>query len=266
MVIQKIAVVTGGSSGIGASTVLKLKQDGFFVFIVDRNTPAQPIDTYVQCDLSDSTSIKSALSELPASIDVLVNAAGVSGLVPISTVMAVNFYGLRQLTEGLSARIVTAGTVINIASTSSWFWRDNLNDVQKIIAARSADEISTVVSALITDGYAAYARSKEAVLVWSAMAAQEYLGRFRVNSVSPGPVQTPLLDDFYEAMGHAELDPLTARAGGRNGHPEEIADVVSFLASDKSRWINGTDIPVDNSAEISEFLAAKGIIEGLKIL
>jgi NAD(P)-dependent dehydrogenase (short-subunit alcohol dehydrogenase family) len=76
-------------------------------------------------------------------------------------------------------------------------------------------------------------------------------------------VQTPLLDEFYEAMGHEELDPLTARAGGRNGLPDEIADVVMFLAGGGSRWINGTDVPADNSAEMSEFLAAQGFIERL---
>lgn len=263
MTPQKVAVVTGGSSGIGASTVEKLKQDDYAVVVVDRNTPADSSETFVQCDLSNNLSIKTAIESLPQSIDVLVNAAGVSGLVPIPTVLAVNFYGLRELTEGLASRISTKGSVINIASTSSWYWRDHLEDVHKIISARSGAEISEVITALITDGYTAYARSKEAVLVWSAIAAQEYLGKFRVNSVSPGPVQTPLLDDFYEAMGHAELDPLTARAGGRNGFPSEIADVVSFLASERSRWINATDIPVDNSAEISEFLAAKGIIPGV---
>jgi NAD(P)-dependent dehydrogenase (short-subunit alcohol dehydrogenase family) len=153
--------------------------------------------------------------------------------------------------------------VVNVASTSSWYWRDHLEEISAVIAARSNEEIDKVCNEYIHDGYTAYARSKEAVLVWSAVAAQQYLGKFRVNSVSPGPIETPLLADFYEAMGHEELDPLTTRAGGRNGRPEEIANVVIFLASAEAFWVNGTDIPVDHSAEMAEFLAMKNIIAPL---
>jgi NAD(P)-dependent dehydrogenase (short-subunit alcohol dehydrogenase family) len=262
---KRVVVVTGGASGIGRSIVEKFLANESEVWVLDRNQPANFYVKYISVDLSDTHSIELAVEQLPEHVDVLVNAAGVSGLLPIPTVMAVNFYGLRTLTEALASRINAGGAVVNIASTSSWYWRDHLMDVHKLIAALSSGEIEQTISELISDGYTAYARSKEAVLVWSAMAAQQYLGRFRVNSVSPGPVQTPLLDDFYEAMGHEELDPLTARAGGRNGLPAEIADVVLFLASEQSRWINGTDIPVDNSAEMSEFLAAQGLIAGVKL-
>lgn len=259
----KVAVVTGGSSGIGKSIAHGLVSQGYEVWVLDRNSPETDELIHVHCDLSLETSIQYAASQLPKEIDVLVNAAGVSGLVPIPLVMAVNFYGLRALTETLAERMRTGGSVVNIASTSSWFWRDHLDKVRELIAAKTDSEIESAIAKNVTDGYSAYARSKECVLVWSAIAAQQYLGKFRVNSVSPGPVQTPLLEEFYEAMGHEELDPLTARAGGRNGFPDEIADVVLFLASAKSRWVNGTDIPVDNSAEISEFLASKGLIRKL---
>jgi NAD(P)-dependent dehydrogenase (short-subunit alcohol dehydrogenase family) len=259
----KVAVVTGAASGIGSAVAKRFVAEGFEVWAMDLKEPADSSLSFVSADLSDRESLNEAVTKLPKHIDVLVNAAGVSGLLPIPTVMNVNFYGLRALTGILSQRITPGGAVVNIASTSGWFWRDHIDELQDIIGAHSESEISEAIKSHVADGYTAYARSKEAVVVWSAMAAQEFLGRFRVNSVSPGPVQTPLLDDFYEAMGHEELDPLTARAGGRNGLPEEIADVIFFLASDSSRWINGTDVPVDNSAEVSEFLAAKGFIERL---
>jgi NAD(P)-dependent dehydrogenase (short-subunit alcohol dehydrogenase family) len=259
----KVAVVTGAASGIGSAVAKRFITEGFEVWAMDLKEPADSSLSFVAADLSDVESLKAAVAKLPKQIDVLVNAAGVSGLLPIPTVMKVNFYGLRALTGMLSQRIAPGGAVVNIASTSGWFWRDHVDELQDIIGAHSELEITEAINSHVADGYTAYARSKEAVVVWSAMAAQEFLGRFRVNSVSPGPVQTPLLDDFYEAMGHEELDPLTARAGGRNGLPDEIADVIFFLASNQSRWINGTDVPVDNSAEVSEFLAAKGFIERL---
>lgn len=258
-----VAVVTGAASGIGSAVATRFRDAGFEVWAMDLNQPSDPSLRFVKADLSDVTSLTAAVGQLPQQIDVLVNAAGVSGLLPIPTVMSVNFYGLRALTRLLSPRISAGGAVVNIASTSGWFWREHIDELLTLIGAESETEIDAAIQSHVSDGYTAYSRSKEAVVVWSAMAAQEFLGRFRVNSVSPGPVQTPLLDDFYEAMGHEELDPLTARAGGRNGLPDEIADVVFFLSSRESRWINGTDIPVDNSAEVSEFLAAKGFIERL---
>lgn len=260
--MARTVVVTGGSSGIGSKIVQAFEALGDKVTIVDRNEP-ETTNQFVQCDLSDITSIDAAVGKLPERIDVFVNAAGVSGLAPIPVVMKVNFYALRYLTESIASRITAGGSVVNVASTSSWYWRDHLDEIAAVLAARSDEEIDKVCSDFIHDGYTAYARSKEAVLVWSAVAAQQYLGQFRVNSVSPGPIETPLLADFYEAMGHEELDPLTARAGGRNGRPEEIANVVVFLASAQSFWVNGTDVPVDHSAEMAEFLALNNIIPAL---
>ena len=259
----RTVVVTGGSSGIGAEVVARFEASGDHVVVLDRN-PRPDGRPVVVCDLADPASVDRAAADLPATVDVLVNAAGVSGLAGVTTVMAVNFYGLRQLTENLAPRLADGGCVVNVASTSGWFWRDHLDDVRQIIAARSSAEIADVTARLVPDGYTAYARSKEAVIVWSAAASQEHLGRVRVNSVSPGPIETPLLSDFYEAMGHAELDPLTARSGGRNGTPAEIAAVVLFLASPEAHWVNGTDIPVDHGAEMAEFLAGRGLIRPLE--
>jgi len=260
---SRTVVVTGGSSGIGAAAVAAFEAAGDEVVVVDRQEPSGAA-SFVLCDLSDPRSIDAAAAQLPDRIDVLVNCAGVSGLAPIPTVMAVNFYGLRRLTEALVARIPDGGCVVSVASTSGWFWRDHLDEVGAIISARTDEETAVVIDRFVPDGYTAYARSKEAVVVWSTVAAQEHLGRVRFNSVSPGPIETPLLADFYEAMGNAELDPLTTRSGGRNGRPEEIAAVVRFLASADAHWINGTDVPVDHGAEMAEFLAARGVIPTLE--
>lgn len=260
---QRTVVVTGGSSGIGSAIVSKFRANGDQVIVIDRQEPSDG-SSYVYCDLADAQAIDAAVGQLPDSFDVLINSAGVSGLVPIRTVMAVNFFGLRRLTEALVNRIGDGGCVVSVASTSGWFWRDHLDVTKSIINARTDAEITDVIEHLIPDGYTAYARSKEAVLVWSSIAAQEHLGRVRFNSVSPGPIETPLLADFYEAMGHEELDPLTARAGGRNGRPEEIAHVVYFLSTPGAHWVNGTDIAVDHGAEMAEFLASRGVLPSLE--
>lgn len=252
-------VVTGASSGIGAAIVDLFDRDGDVVWMIDRNQRAdgRPV---VACDLADPSSRRTAVAQLPDAVDVLVNAAGVSGSGGAAVTLAVNFYGLRDLTEQLLPRMRSGGVVINVASTAGWYWRDHLDDVRAVIDAVTPTEIDAVIEDRMPDGYTAYARSKEAVIVWTAMAAQDHLGTVRFNSVSPGITETPLLAEFYESMGREELDPLTARAGGRNGTPHEVANVVHFLASPAASWVNGIDIPVDHGAETAEFLAAHGVI------
>jgi NAD(P)-dependent dehydrogenase (short-subunit alcohol dehydrogenase family) len=260
----RTAVVTGGASGIGAAVADRFEQRGDTVVVLDRNAApdGRPV---VVCDLADPDSVVSAVSELPPVIDVLVNAAGVSGTGGPHLTLAVNFSGLRSLTTALLPRIVDGGAVVNVASTAGWFWRDHLDEVRSILGASSPDEMRSVIDRYAWDGYAAYAHSKEAVIVWTAVAAQENLGRIRCNSVSPGITETPLLAEFYASMGHAELDPLTARAGGRNGTPDEVAAVIDFLASEESSWVNGTDVPVDHGSEAAEFLASQGLIPPIEI-
>lgn len=252
-------VVTGGASGIGAAISELFERDGDHVFVVDRNerTDGQPV---VRCDLADATSRRAAVAALPDTVDILVNAAGVSGTGGADLTLAVNFYGLRDLTEQLLPRIPSGGVVVNVASTAGWYWRDHLDDIGAVIEARTSTEIQTLIADRIADGYTAYARSKEAVIVWTAMAAQQHLGVVRFASVSPGITETPLLAEFYESMGREELDPLIARAGGRNGTPREVANVVHFLASPEASWVNGIDVPVDHGAEVAELLASHGLV------
>lgn len=255
-------VVTGGSSGIGLKICERLAANDDHVHVLDRN-PAPGTVQYTPCDLTNPASVQAAVAALPGTVDVLINAAGVSGLAGASTTMTVNFFAVRDLTTAVAPRMPRGSSVVNIASTSGWYWREHLADIREVLAARTEDEKSAVISSRIPDGYTAYARSKEAVIVWSAVASQQYLGHIRVNSISPGPIETPLLKDFYEAMGHDELDPLTARSGGRNGRPEEVAAVAVWLASPDAYWVNGTDIPVDHGAEMAEFLAAQDLIAPL---
>jgi NAD(P)-dependent dehydrogenase (short-subunit alcohol dehydrogenase family) len=251
-------VVTGGSSGIGAAAVELFERAGHEVYVLDRNS--HPGTATIRCDLSLRASIDAAVGQLPDSVDVVVNAAGVSGLAEPATVLGVNLYGLRHLTESLVGRMPDGSTVVNVASTAGWYWRDHLAEVGELLRARSEDEITDVIARLVPDGQQAYSLSKAAVVVLTASIAQQHIGRIRCNSVSPGVTQTPLLDEFYASMGHAELDPLTARSGGRGATPHEIADVIVYLTSPNSYWLNGVDLVVDHGAEMAEYLALHGVI------
>ena len=77
----------------------------------------------------------------------------------------------------------------------------------------------------------------------------------RVNTVSPGAVQTPILRTFYDTMGADLLTQLRVQAGGRDARPEEIVGPIAFLLSRDAGWVNGTDLIVDGGAEVSMTLA-----------
>jgi NAD(P)-dependent dehydrogenase (short-subunit alcohol dehydrogenase family) len=254
-------VVTGGASGIGAATVELFEAAGDVVHVLDRRAPADG-RAVIECDLSQPPSIDAAVGRLPDHIDVLVNAAGVSGLrESAALVLGVNLYGPRHLTERLIPTLADGASVVNVASTAGWMWRDQIAEVSDLLAARTSSEVDEVVERLSLDGPAAYTLSKSAVIVLTAVLSQEHIGRVRFNCVSPGVTHTPLLAEFYQSMGNDVLVGLTARSLGRGAAPAEVADVIGFLASPGAGWVNGTDIVVDYGAEMAEYLAAHGLLD-----
>ncbi|WP_406435344.1 coniferyl-alcohol dehydrogenase [Streptomyces sp. NBC_00631] len=250
MTRSRTVVVTGGASGIGEAVVRRFTARGDEVIVLDRRKPGSPVH-FVETDLNDCSSIDTAVDALDRPADVLCNVAGVSGASPVPLILGVNFFGLRHLTDRLVPRMNEGGAVVSVASTAGWYWRDHLAEVTRLIEAPDFRSGVDTGAALLRDGKDAYARSKEALIVWTSLAAQRYRGHVRLNTVSPGAVETPLLPSFYASMGHAELDPLTELAGGRNGRPEEIAAVVEFLASAQATWVNGTDVVADSGAEMA---------------
>lgn len=245
--MSRTIVVTGGSSGIGFETVKVFQEHGDRVVVLDRTEHPDGVPT-VRVDLADPASIESAAEQLPTAIDVLCNVAGIAGTAPSATVMSVNFIAPRLLVERLADRITPGGAVVSVASTAGWRWRDRFDDVVKLLQTDNAADAVSAIGLEPADGYEAYNRSKAALIVWTVLAARRFAGRFRLNTVSPGLVNTPLLEEFYQSMGADELDPLVA-VSGRAARPAEIAAVIDYLASPAAHWINGSDIVADFGAE-----------------
>lgn len=107
-----------------------------------------------------------------------------------------------------------------------------------------------VFNELGLDAIAAYDFTKEAVVLYSMLvSSQERHRGVRVNAVSPGAVQTPILKDFYATMGSELLDQLRRQAGGRDAKPEEIANAIALLLDARFFWMNGVDVVLDGGAE-----------------
>jgi NAD(P)-dependent dehydrogenase (short-subunit alcohol dehydrogenase family) len=234
------AVVTGGASGIGAATVRRLTAEGARVAVLDRDRPgAEAVATEVgglavEVDVRDADAVVAAFTsaaEQLGGLTVVVNDAGVGSLKRLHTyepsevdrLFAVNLTGtlngLRAAVPLLQA--AGGGAVVNVASASGM---------------------------RPTRGEAPYAAAKAGVIALTMSAALEYgPDGIRVNCVSPGFIRTAMTEFAFSNPDW--IAPLEARTPlGRAGTPDEVADVIVFLASDASRYVTGHNLVVDGGS------------------
>ncbi|GER22773.1 3-alpha-hydroxysteroid dehydrogenase [Zafaria cholistanensis] len=241
--------ITGVASGIGAATAALLSGAGATLIGIDRTVPAAFSGTFVQADLSTPGGARAAAAKVaaaaPQGLGGLANIAGVPGTAPWRTVLGVNVFGLRELTRALAPTLAEGAAVVNLASSVAFQWRglaeacarfSLAEDMEAALDSVSGDEHATGES---------YLFSKQCVRFLTERLSAELLPRrIRVNSVSPGPVQTPILEDFKNDHGRDKVEGA-AQLLGRFGEPEDIARVVAFLLSDAAAWVNGSDLRVD---------------------
>jgi NAD(P)-dependent dehydrogenase (short-subunit alcohol dehydrogenase family) len=235
----KVALVTGGSRGIGAATALRLAGDGADVAltyqhneqlaagIVDRIKGLGCRAVAIRADNADAAAVIAAV-ELTIGefgrLDILVNNAGIGVLAPIEQiqledvdrVLAVNVRGTFVATQAAARHLGDDGRVITIGSC--------------------------VADRVPGPGMALYALSKTAMIGLTKGLAREFGPRgVTVNLVQPGPTDT----DMNPATGPYAADQRSLTAFDRYGQPAEIADAVAFLAGEAGRYITGTAISVD---------------------
>lgn len=242
---KKRILMTGASSGIGAATCGLLNTAGDEVITLDiKDAPAGSAQ-HIHCDMSDPASIDAALAQIEGNFDCLLNIAGVPGTVPPALIMAVNTLGLKRVTEALFDRLNDNGAVVNIASIAGFNWARHLKDINELLAIDEWDAAGKWCDAREMDGNTAYHFSKECVVVYTMQLAGRGIKRgIRVNSISPGPVATPLLPDFKEQAGSGQLDWVIDTIG-RAAEPVDIGHVVQYLATGPAAFVNGQDIVVD---------------------
>jgi NAD(P)-dependent dehydrogenase (short-subunit alcohol dehydrogenase family) len=242
---KKRILMTGASSGIGAATAQLFNAAGDDVISLDIKDAPPGVAQHIHCDMSDATSIDAALAQLEGNFDALLNIAGVPGTVPAGLIMRVNTLGLMRVTEAVLDRINSGGAIVNIASIAGFNWARHLQDINELLAISDFAAASAWCEARNMDGNLAYHFSKECVVVYTMQLAGRALKRgLRANSISPGPVATPLLPDFKEQAGGGQLDWVIDTIG-RAAEPVDIGNVVHYLASATSEFINGQDITVD---------------------
>jgi NAD(P)-dependent dehydrogenase (short-subunit alcohol dehydrogenase family) len=242
----KVVALTGGANGIGAAAVARLVAADCEVHVLDVAAPKAPHASFVHCDLARPEAIDVALSKLPQRLDAVVNVAGVAGPNPPLGVMAINFLGLRHLTESLVPRIARGGAVVNVASTAGWDWEKRADLVNGLLDTASFAAGLDWLNAHESDWIAnPYKFSKQCAAAYTYRAAGFALPYgVRVNCVNPGSTETQLTPAFRTLVGDEMYD-WGVRQIGRHGVPDDIAEVIEYLAIGPCRWLNGVAIVVD---------------------
>lgn len=246
-------VITGVASGIGRETARLAVAAGHDVIGVDLHAPAEAFGRFIAADLGDPAAIAALVDALPSGIDALLNVAGVSGTLGAAKTLAINFYGLRMLSEAVAPKLKPGGAIVNVASIAGFGWRANLERTKGLVAASGFPDVAAVCTAWGVPDDLGYPVSKEALLLWTFRAAHQphFKTRgIRVNAVSPGPVETPILGQFRAVLGDARVDSDISRVG-RAGTSSDIAPAILFLASQQAAWINGANLAVDGGLEAS---------------
>lgn len=243
-------VVTGASSGIGRALVEQLRAAGRPVHAVDRVPCAVPGVPTSVCDLADAAQVAAVVEALPGRIAGLAAVAGVPGTAPAELVLKVNLWAVRRLATALAPRMEPDGAVVAVSSVAAH--RNALPDdaVEALLAVDPDDPdadaaLASWLAAHDLAGPAAYDTSKNALNRW----VQRFAGRHvaagpRALTVSPGPVETPILGDFRASMG-VDAIARAEHAVGRHARPDEVAAVVAFALAPQASWLCGVDLPVD---------------------
>lgn len=237
---ERVAIVTGGASGMGAATARRFAAGGAHVVIIDRNAElaakvAAEVDgTSMVGDVADSRFCDGAVAEAVsrhARLDVLVNAAGV----------IVRASG-EDTTDDQWSRIMG----VNVSGT--FFMCRAALRVMKSQRSGAIVNFGSIWGDLGSAGVAAYCASKGAVHNLTRALAMDHAGDgIRVNAVCPGEVNTPMLQsERAEAVTDQLLAAIAATVPmGRLADPDEIARVVCFLASDDASYMTGALVSVD---------------------
>lgn len=243
--MSKRVLVAGGASGMGAATVQQLLLLQHEVVVLDVIEPSAGIG-FRYCNLADPLSIAEVAAAEAEPIWALINAAGVATAAdPLDTV-AINFLGLRELTEQLLPRIQPGGSVVNVASTAGRRWQEHAARIEALLLT---DDYPSGLAWLQThrDYWESepYQFAKRCTAAYTYRATKIALARgIRVNCVHPGVVTTRLSGEFRELVGPDLYDWGVAQVG-RPGNVKDIAEVLTYLAVGDCRWLNGVELVVD---------------------
>ncbi len=236
---KKIAIITGGASGMGLATAIKLHEESNYLVIAADLKFGADFPSFldpVVCDVGDEEQVKKLFQyckDTYKELHLLVSFAGVHSSAKVREasvqefefVCKTNMLGI-FLCSREALRLMETGSIINIASS----------------VGTAADRDAPFYSA-----------SKAWVIQFTKCLALKYGEKVRCNTVSPGPIDTKFLRKAFNYDDHAIEAITQMNPCGRIGQPEEVANLIKYLASDEASFINGSDFPIDGGERINYF-------------
>ncbi|MFP7474655.1 glucose 1-dehydrogenase [Niallia taxi] len=242
--MNKVAIITGGGSGIGQATALRLAEEKVNIVVVDVNEKGGNetvelvkklgVDSiFVKADVSKQEEVKNYVKkavEKFKKVDYFFNNAGISGsgkfyldtsLEEIDQIVGINLmgalYGARYVAECMLKS--GGGSIVNTASSAGVIGQDSV---------------------------VTYSATKHGIIGLTKSLVAEYAkDGLRVNAIAPGPTETPMVREFYAANPEMKENATGGIPQKRLGTPEEVAELVTFLLTSKAQYINGEVVRID---------------------
>ncbi len=242
--MSKVAVITGAGSGLGQAAAVRLADEGINIVAVDINEEGgnETVDLakkagvdalFIKADVSKADEVKNYVDktvEAFGSIDYFFNNAGISGsgeyyintkVEEIEKIVDINLmgalYGVRYVADVMIKN--GGGSIVNTASSAGVIGQDSV---------------------------VTYSATKHGIIGLTKSIVAEYAkDGLRANAIAPGPTETPMVKDFYEANPKMKENAEAGIPQKRLGTPEEVAELVTFLLTSKAQYINGEVIRID---------------------
>lgn len=243
-IMNKAAIITGGGSGIGQTTALRLAEEKVNIVVVDVNEKGGNetvelvkklgVDAiFIKADVSKKEEVKNYVEKAAEKfnkIDYFFNNAGISGsgkfyldtsLEEIDQIVGINLmgalYGARYVAENMLKN--GGGSIVNTASSAGVIGQDSV---------------------------VTYSATKHGIIGLTKSLVAEYAkDGLRVNAIAPGPTETPMVREFYAANPEMKENATGGIPQKRLGTPEEVAELVTFLLTSKAQYINGEVVRID---------------------
>jgi NAD(P)-dependent dehydrogenase (short-subunit alcohol dehydrogenase family) len=250
-------VVTGSSSGIGQATARALVAGGAEVHGAALGGSGEELASFRQLDLSDPVSIDDVVAGIGGRVDALFNCAGATPMIDPLEILKVNFLGTRLFTERVVALMSAGGAVVSVSSDGGYTWRRKRSLLLEFVENPTFDEGVTWYRKHQEEAGHAYAFGKEALDVWTMQQSAELIRRgIRINTVSPGAVQTPMLEAIEKVFPAEMLDAVTHPIGRRSTPDEQVGPLL-FLNSAGASYVNGVDLQVDGGFWAAQSVAGR---------
>ena len=227
-------LVTGTNGGIGSAIASHLAEEGFFVIGSDIGEDVNGLEAYVSCDLEMLVNDEATRDAVRGELSGLIGGNGLHALVNNAAVLIsapVTDFSMADFARTMSVNVVAAFALSKLLLSNLEMGRGTIVNIGSIHAS------------LTKPGFVGYATSKAALRGLTQSLAVECGARVRVNLIEPAAISTPMLLEGFTEMPDKLGLLHEYHPAGRIGRPEEIANLVSFLISDKCRFLNGAVIP-----------------------